>query len=209
MPTETTTTETQPAAGMRDALLDIAAAANDALYTSQSSPEATEKAYAEALDLIRKRVHPDTFFTPIGLLPDLPAPVMHRSCFDALAEDYGLRLQLFRYGKSRKLVGVRRTQPNNPHNEHLYEVTDDHEGHLDFMRDGTWIATLTMGVQRGSTNSILCSILRNILKESARRNLVHKRARARARAAAAEHLLAPVNPPMDIPPRPGLPEDDE
>ena len=198
-PTETT----NQAVSMRSALLDIAAAANDALYTSHPTAESAEQAYAETIDKIKRILFPGTYFTPTGLLPALPAPVARRSCFDALAEDYGLRLSLFRYGKLRKLVGVRRTQPNNPHNEHLYEVTDDHEGHLDFMRDGTWIATLTMGVQRVHTNAILCSILRNILKKSARRNLVHKRARARARAA------SPINPPLAIPPRPGLPEDDE
>ncbi len=65
--------ELKTADDMRDALLYAATAANEALYTHYPNAEAAAKAYADAIDLIRKSVcPPDTFFRPVGLLPELP-----------------------------------------------------------------------------------------------------------------------------------------
>lgn len=110
--------ELKTSAAMRDALLDVAAAANDALYTSHATPEATQKAYADAIDLIRKSVcPPDTFFTPVGLLPALPAPKR-----DWLDMPGGFRLSLFHVAGRTTFVGARKNHGDAGGNIYVVEV---------------------------------------------------------------------------------------
>ena len=209
MPTETTT-ETKPAAGMRDALLDIAAAANDALYTSHPTAEAAETAYADALDLIRKRLGADgAYFTPTALLAGGAAP--KRDWLDMPGD---FRLSRFHISRRTTFVGVRHNHGDNGGNIYTVEVfrdKSDDSSVFKLTRNGNRLAIGSidfgreMGVERaavGMLHGILAQLERD--RRHNKRNKQNRKARKAAAKAA-----APIDPPMDIPPRPGLPEDDE
>ena len=186
------------AAGMRDALLDIAAAANDALYTSHPTAEAAETAYADALDLIRKR-----------LGAGVAAP--KRDWLDMPGD---FRLSRFHISRRTTSVGVRHNHGDTGGNIYTVEVyrdKSDDSSVFKLTRNGNRLAIGSidfgreMGVERaavGMLHGILAQIERD--RRHNKRNKQNRKARKAAAKAA-----APIDPPMDIQPRPGLPEDDE
>ena len=197
MPTETTTTETKPAAGMRDALLDIAAAANDALYTSHPTAEAAETAYADAIDNIKRLAMPGAYFTPAGLLP-APSPL-------GKPEKTYVKLPLLWAGR----IGLTLTDGKTVHTLGAWCRTDDGMEEFEVWKDGKRVAFGCLHIGHATAIPMVKGMLHELMKRSGKRSRLRRNRAMRAAAAAAEHPLAPVNPPMDIPPRPGLPEDDE
>ena len=195
MQTETTT-ETKPAAGMRDALLDIAAAANDALYTSHPTAESAEQAYAETIDKIKRILFPGTYFTPTAFTAALPAmvpaplekPVKH---YVKLPMLWGGRIDMtLADGKTVHTLGA-------------WCRTSDGMEEFEVWKDGKRVAFGCLHIGHTTAWFMVQAMLHQLMVRSGKRSRLHRNRAMRAAAA------APIDPPLDMPSRPNHPEDDE
>ena len=166
------------AAGMRDALLDVAAAANDALYTSHQTAEAAAKGYAEALDLIRKRLGADA---PKRDWLDMPG---------------GFRLSRFHVAGNTVFVGVRKNHGDNGGSIYGVEVIREpncENASFSIVRNGGLLAEGSLSVGRwmaaeqaavGMLHGYLARIEKD--RQHNKRNKQNRQARKAAANSAAE-----------------------
>ena len=199
MQNENTKPETTRTGDLRSALLLVAYTAKDALNTPYPTAEAAAKAYADAINLIRKSVCPKTFFTPsacAGAFPAeaLPPPPLPRGTFVNLPGLWAAR----REGAENSL-GERREYGafcRTANGKEYFEIYAGHElAAYGFVNSGHALA-------RRMVHVMLKALIAR--KGHAMRN----RANRKAKRAAAENV-EPINPPMDMPTRPNHPEDDE
>ena len=187
--------ESKTPADMRDALLDVAAAANDALYTSYATPEAAAKAYADSLDGIRKRLAPDTCYTPVCLLP--APPQMDAPKRDWLDMPGGFRLSRFHVAGITVFVGVRKNHGDNGGSIYGVEVIREpnyETATFSIVRNGGLLAEGSLAVGRWiAAEQAAVGMLHGYLARKEKERLHNKRNKRNRKARKAAEAAAPKN----------------
>ena len=195
-PTETT----NQAVSMRSALLDIAAAANDALYTSHPTAESAEQAYAETIDKIKRILFPGTYFTPTAFTAALPATAP--APLEKPVKSY-VKLPMLWGGR----IDMTLADGKTVHTLGAWCRTSDGMEEFEVWKDGKRVAFGCLHIGHTTARFMVKAMLHQLMVRSGKRSRLHRNRRMRESAAGL--LPSPVNPPLAIPPRPGLPEDDE